>query len=245
MLQQIIFKNEHCNWNTLNLINFLKEGNIPSNWNQFFIDNNKILNDISNKLKKEINLGYVIYPEIKNVFKTFKLSPNNIKLVILGQDPYHNGNATGLCFSISKNCKKINPSLMNIYKELENEGFNPMKTGDLSYLLKQGCFLYNTALTVRKDKPETHIDYWCNFTENLLQYISDNTKNIAWLFLGKHAHNYNRFSEKNGHISFTTSHPSPFSANKKLGIYPAFLGSNVFIKINDFLEKNKKEKIYW
>lgn len=240
----INFINETYDWKNLSLEQYLNEGNYPSNWSEFFErkDIQNILSDIS----KNMNRTITIYPSPNMVFKAFRLPLNKVKVLILGQDCYHNpGSATGLCFSIPPN-SAINPSLRNIYQELENEGFKPVKNGDLTHWMNQGCLMLNTALTVEKGTPESHLHLWYDFSEKLLDYIGNNSKNIAWLLMGAKALQFKKFANpNNGHICFCTSHTSPFSAHKGFKDIPAFLGSNVFKNINSFLEKNLKQKINW
>ena len=239
-MQNIIFKEELSSLKNISLIDFLKEGNIPFYWKDFF-NEEKVLNElqnISDRLKERRHME--IYPSLPNIFKTFSLCLKEVKLVILGQDPYYNGNATGLCFSIPKG-EKLNASLRNIYKELENEGFQVEKSGDISHWLKKGCFMLNTALTVEKNLPESHLKIWKNFTDLLLNYIAEKGKKIGWLLMGKHAAKYSYLTEKNGHKAFITSHPSPLSCTRPLENYPSFIGSNIFNEINDFLGERKIE----
>lgn len=239
----LVFIDEKWDWNS-SLSSFVKQRNYPKEWSDFF-ENVQIQNElekISNLLKQSQT---VIYPSIENVFNAFQLSFQNIKVVILGQDPYHNGNATGLCFSIPLN-EPINPSLKNIYKELKNEDFKVTENGDLSHWLKQGVMMLNTALTVEKGKPESHLEIWSDFTNLVLSRIEKDASDIAWLLMGAKAISFSKHVSSNkGHVSFCTSHPSPFSALKSFKNVPAFIGSNVFRKINDFLIEKGKKIIYW
>lgn len=232
---------EELNWKQHSLKNFLDEGNYPSQWLDFFTRNDiqEELEKISEFLYKEAQT-VVIYPSIKNVFRAFyETDMKKMKAVILGQDCYHNGSAVGLCFSVPSDAK-INPSLYNIYKELENEGYEPNKNGDLSHLAKQGCLMLNTALTVEKARPESHIAIWYNFSEKLIEYISKHTKNIAWILMGSKAYSFNNnIKELNGHAIFVSSHPSPFSALKPFKNFSPFIGSGIFKKANDFLQERK------
>jgi uracil-DNA glycosylase len=240
-MQQVKFIDEKYDWKNTSLIQYLIEGNIPFYWRDFFT-----LTDIEEELVKisqylsSICNERVIFPPPNLVFRAFSLGLTDIRVIILGQDCYHDGNAVGLCFSV-KHGAKINPSLNNIYTELDQEGYPQKRSGDLEHWVKQGCLLINTALTVEKGTPLSHVGIWKNFSHNLLEYISDRTKNVAWLLLGKQAESFKFLTEKNGHRAFITSHPSPLSAQRKLGNYPAFMGSGVFNEINNFLDK----KISW
>ncbi len=240
---------EEWSWTNMTLWDYLFEGNWPKKWKKFFTreDVQKELVYISDEIIKE-SKGCIIYPSPNRVFRAFSLDPQKIKVIILGQDPYHNGNAVGLCFSIPPG-KKINPSLLNIYKELENEGYKPDKTGSLVHWHEQGCLLINTALTVIKGNAETHVHIWADFTEKLIHYLSTSRKNIAWVLMGAKALSYNRDIDKtNGHKSFITSHPSPLSAYRGFGKgmkYPAFMDSGLFKDVNNFLDENGKKKVKW
>ena len=240
----VVFIDEKWSWN-VPLTDFLTEGNTPSEWLPFFQrdDIKEILTEISDRLTQD-NERFTIYPEINRVFRAFSVALEDISVVVLGQDPYHNGNAVGICFSVPPN-EKINPSLRNIYTELEREDFKVEKNGDLSPWAKQGCFMINTALTVRKGIPDSHTHFWRKFTQELVKFVVKNSKNVAWLLMGSKALYFEKFIKGNGHEPFITSHPSPFSAHKNFRSYPAFLGSGVFREINDFLKENEKKCVRW
>jgi uracil-DNA glycosylase len=124
------------------------------------------------------------YPQSEDIFNCFYKTPfNNVKIVLLGQDPYHNGSATGLSFDV-KFGNKINPSLQNIYKELENEGYYPTKDGNLENWTKQGILLLNTSLTVIEGCPESHLDLWKGFIKKVFDKLSEKDF-IIWVILGK------------------------------------------------------------
>lgn len=229
----IIFK-EQCNWKNISLFSHIYEdNNVPIYWRDFFYTE-----QVQNEIKKisdflqTVNVN--IFPEIEKVFRAFFMNPKNIKLIILSQDPYHNrGSAVGLCFSVPKN-SSINPSLRNIYTELENEGFKVNKNGCLEYLQKQGCFLINSALTVEEGNPESHIEIWAIFTDLVIKHLQS-FDNVAWLLMGSKAISYKSNITNPTHKLFLTSHPSPFSAYRSSKVAPAFMGSNVFKQINEFL----------
>lgn len=228
-------------WKDMTLKEFLKEGT-PSLWRDFFNKPEvlKELDIISEKLS--IRSNKVIYPEIYRVFRALYMTgPEDVRVVILGMDPYTDGNAVGLCFSVPTG-GRINPSLRNIYKELENEGYSKERNGSLVHWAKQGCLLLNTALTVEKGNTGSHIELWSKFTEMLLGYINEK-KDVIWLLMGKNAIEYKNDVKR---TIIMSSHPSPLSAYKGIkGDIPAFLGSGNFRKINEYLEKIGEKIINW
>jgi uracil-DNA glycosylase len=241
LFSKIQFIDEECSWKNMTLWKYIQEGNLPRSWSDFFDqeDIQKILRQISDNIVRE-SKDCIIYPPINRVFRAFTLPLEKVRVIVIGQDPYTCGNAVGLCFSIPPGAK-TNPSLQNIYSELENEGYKLKRTGSLLHWANQGCLMLNTGLTVEKGNPESHLKFWYPFAEQLLQYVSDNTKNVAWLLMGKHAAAFKRYTDKNGHKAFITSHPSPLSAYRPFQCYPAFIGSGVFRQVNDFLGAKKIE----
>lgn len=222
------------------LIEFL-EDNTPSKWSDFFgkSDLQLTLNEISDSLVMETReTGSVVYPPLNNIFRAFyMISPPEINVCILGMDPYHNGVATGLAFSVPKGCR-LPPSLVNIRKEIANCGYvNTPNVGDLSCWVNQGVFLINSSLTVVESSAGSHIAMWSKFTASLLKYITRNQV-IIFLMLGKKAQAYQKYLPHN-QIIIATSHPSHLSANE------GFLGSKCFKQVNDALIKLEKEKIDW
>ncbi len=184
-----------------------------------------------------------IYPKLKNLFFALKLTPfKKVKVVVIGQDPYHNPNqANGLCFSVNKN-ENIPPSLKNIYKEIENDlkTKKNYKDGDLTIWAEQGVLLLNSILTVRKNLPGSHSNIgWEEFTNEIIKKLSKKHKNLIFLLWGNYAKQKKAIIEKNKHLILETTHPSPFSANS------GFFGSKHFSKTNDYLKKNKKKPIIW
>jgi len=204
------------------------------------MDNQDKLYSISNQLEKE--RPERIYPYINQVFRAF-IPLEKIKVVVLGQDPYHNGSAVGYCFSVLP-WNKVNPSLRNMYKELRGEGYEIKEDGILTQWVDQGCFMINTALTVEKGCPDTHTSFWYDFTESAIKYVADNCKNVVWLLMGAKAHKFKKFIPKE-QLSICTSHPSPFSAHRSSATVPSFLGSNAFIEINARLEEDGETQINW
>lgn len=184
-----------------------------------------------------------VYPPKQNMFSAFDLcSYNDLKVVIIGQDPYHNKNqAHGLAFSVLYPTK-LPPSLKNIYKEIESEfNITMSKTiGDLSPWAKQGVLLLNTSLSVVQHKPASHSKIgWMTFTQNMLKKISDEKEGIVFLLWGNHAQSLEKFIDKDKHFILTSPHPSPFSARK------GFFGNNHFFITNEILKKKNKPVINW
>ena len=241
------FIDEEWSWKTMTLWDYLCEGNYPSKWQDFFLreDIQKDLKEISEKIVDE-SKDCTLYPPIEKVFRAYMLPLEKIRVIVIGQDPYASpGSAVGICFSIPPG-SPTNPSLRNIYNELESEGYTPNQNGSLLPWVAQGCFMINSSLTVEKGNPECHVHIWYNFTEKVLKHISSSTKNVAWLLMGAKALAFkNCIDEKKGHKTFVTSHPSPLSAYKGFRDYPAFVGSGMFRQVNDFLEKSGREKILW
>jgi len=183
-----------------------------------------------------------IFPEKDNIFNALKLTDyNNVKVVIMGQDPYHGiGEAHGLSFSVQKGIK-IPPSLQNIYKELEDDlGIPPKSHGDLSGWAKQGVLLLNAVLTVEKDKASSHKGMgWELFTDYIIKLLNNYPEPIVFILWGNFAREKKKYITNKKHLIIESSHPSPFSA------YSGFFGSKPFSKANNFLIKNKKEPIDW
>lgn len=193
-------------------------------------------------LDKEINEGKVIYPGVDDIFSAFNLCPfETIKVVIIGQDPYHNpSQAHGLSFSVKKNIK-IPPSLKNIIKELKTDlNISTENNGDLSTWAEQGVFLLNGSLTVEENKPMSHSKIgWEIFTNNVIKYLSDNKENLVFILWGKYAETKKDFIDEKKHLIIKSAHPSPLSA------YHGFFGSKPFSRTNDFLKSKNINQINW
>ena len=183
-----------------------------------------------------------IFPPPKLIFNAFNLTPvNKVKVVIIGQDPYHReGQAHGLSFSVPKNVK-IPPSLINIYKELESDvGTNIPNHGLLEGWAKQGILLLNSVLTVESGKANSHKGIgWEKFTESVISKISIKKKKVVFLLWGNYAHKKEEFINPNEHLVLKTVHPSPLSA------YNGFFGCKHFSKTNKFLKQNNIGEIIW
>ncbi len=184
----------------------------------------------------------IIYPPGKKIFSSFDYCPfDKVKVVIIGQDPYHGINqANGLCFSVNKEIK-IPPSLFNIFKEIKSDvGIDIPNHGDLKRWAIQGVLLLNSILTVRQNLPGSHSNKgWENFTDKVISIISKNKNNIVFLLWGSYAKSKLKNIDQNKHLILTSSHPSPFSA------YNGFFNSYHFSKTNKYLKKNNIREIKW
>ena len=188
--------------------------------------------------------NHKIYPPRDKMFNAFKLTPlENVKVVIFGQDPYHEeGQAMGLSFSVPDNIKTP-PSLINIYKEIENE-FNTViynKGGDLTYLAKQGVLLLNTILTVREHLPMSHnIKEYNLFMQDIIEVLNSLDQPIVFLLWGGPAKKLATHLTNKNNLILTATHPSPLGANQG-----GWFNSGIFVKCNDFLVKNGVKPINW
>lgn len=183
-----------------------------------------------------------IFPPKDYIFNALKLTPyKNVKVVIVGQDPYHGvGEAHGLSFSVQKGIK-VPPSLKNIYKELESDlGIPPFSEGDLTYWAKQGVLLLNAVLTVEKDKPASHRNLgWERLTDYIIKTLNEKQEPVVFILWGNFAKEKQKYITNPNHLVLTSAHPSPFSANY------GFFGSKPFSKTNEFLEKSGLTPIDW
>ncbi len=199
--------------------------------------------EIEDELVKKLEEDYKtkdIAPNKENIFKVFNLiSFKEVKVVILGQDPYpKKGDANGIAFSVDRN-DKLPASLKNMYKELESDLGIKRGTGDLSSIVKQGVLLMNTVLTVEVSKANSHHKYnWQSTTDKVIKSLSDKG-NIIFVLLGGNAQKKIDLIDERNNIIIKEVHPSPLSA------YRGFLGSKIYTKINNSLEKLNKEKIDW
>lgn len=191
----------------------------------------KVQNEYKNK---------VIFPPKHEVFNAFRLTPfANVKVVIVGQDPYHGvGEAHGLSFSV-RDGVKLPPSLKNIYKELYDDLGVPIRTsGDLSSWAKQGVLMLNSTLTVEKDKANSHSNIgWQQFTDDVIRLIDNNKRDVVFILWGNYARSKKALIKNNYIIE--SAHPSPFSA------YNGFFGSKPFSKCNNYLKSKGLEEIKW
>lgn len=233
---------------------------IDDSWKECLFDNNdehiervnKFIKFALNKTDGEIKL--FPYPDL--IFYGFKSTPfNKIKVVIIGQDPYHGyetynnkmiPQAMGMAFSVPIGIK-IPSSLQNIYKNLVTFGHLDKKPthGNLSGWTKQGVLLLNTSLSVQCAHPNVHKNKWNGWTDNIIKYINGNTNNVAFLLWGSPASKKEELIDKSKHKIIISSHPSGLSNTKPMGNYPAFNDCDHFGKTNEFLKENKIKQIKW
>ena len=215
----------------------------PKNWLSFLKNHDlkKQLLSIEARLEEEIKLGKILFPKREIIFRSLQLvQPDEVKVVILGQDPYHNFNqADGLAFSVS-NFQSLPPSLINIFIEIENDlNIKIQKKGDLENIAKQGVLLLNSILTVEKNNPGSHKNIgWEKLTDIIISALSL-MGNIVFILWGNFAKKKSNLIDNNINLVINSSHPSPFSAHK------GFFGSKPFSKCNDYLISKGKEPINW
>ena len=197
---------------------------------------------ITNHLKTEKELNRTIYPKGNLIFNAFNQTPfNDVKVVILGQDPYHQpGQAMGLSFSVPDGVK-IPPSLSNIYKELNKDIGMPIPTtGNLTKWAAQGVLLLNSALTVRENEPASHSKIgWMDFTNDVIKIISTQQNNVVFLLWGNFAHQKQLLIDNTKHKILKAAHPSPLSAHN------GFFGTKHFSSANQYLTLHHKNPIDW
>lgn len=203
--------------------------------------NEKYYRDLMNFIREEKE-SYIIYPREEDIFNALHHTPlSRVKVVIIGQDPYHNENqAHGLCFSV-KSQVDIPPSLRNIYKELrEDLGYDIPTHGFLKKWADQGVLMLNSVLTVRAHQAGSHKGKgWEVFTDYIIQTVNKENRPIVFLLWGKPAQEKKKFLNNPKHFVIESAHPSPLSA------FRGFFGSRPFSQTNDFLEKNQVEPIDW
>ena len=197
------------------------------------------------KLFETVNEEYrtrQIFPPADDIFNAFHLTPlHKVKVVILGQDPYHNvGQAHGLCFSVKKGVD-IPPSLVNIYKELHDDlGCTIPNHGCLTKWAEQGVLMLNTVLTVRAHQANSHRGIgWEEFTDAAIMALNSQNRPIVFILWGAYAQRKGAFIDRNRHLVLTSAHPSPLSA------YNGFFGNKHFSKTNDYLREHGEKEIVW
>ena len=212
------------------------------NWD-FFLNQEKqkeYYKILINKVEEDYQ-NNLCHPDFNNIFNAFNFtSLDDLKVVILGQDPYHEINqAHGLAFSVL--CKKIPPSLVNIYKEMESDlNVKVNQDGNLDYLASQGVLLLNTSLTVREHLANSHSNKgWEIFTDNAIKLLNEQDRPIVFILWGRNAISKTKYLNNPKHLVLTSVHPSPLSA------YGGFFGSKPFSKTNKFLSDNNLTPIKW
>ena len=216
---------------------------ITSEWDEILDSefSSEYYSNLRSFLKTEYS-NYTIYPSMYEIFNGLKLTPfKDIKVVILGQDPYHEeGQAMGLAFSVPDGQRKP-PSLVNIFKEIEQELDEKMPdTGNLTGWAKQGVLLLNTVLTVREHQANSHKDKgWEKLTDAIIKKISDGKRNVVFMLWGSNARSKAPLIDKSKHYVLESAHPSPLSA------YNGFFGNNHFIKANRYLITHNVLPVDW
>lgn len=218
--------------------------NIENGWLNILLDefNKDYFRDLTRFVNEEYDNG-VVYPVRDNIFKAFELTDlNNVKVVILGQDPYHNVNqAHGLSFSVLPSQPILPPSLKNIFKEIQDDvGCYVPNNGYLEKWAKEGVLLLNTVLTVREHEANSHKGKgWEKFTDSIISILNKQDRPIVYMLWGGPAQKKAEMLDNPKHLILKAPHPSPLSA------YKGFFGCNHFSKANDFLSKNGLEPIDW
>lgn len=196
--------------------------------------------DLTEYVRKQYLSGN-IYPPAKNIFRAFDLCPiDKVKVVIIGQDPYHGEKqANGLSFAVNDGIT-LPPSLKNIYKEIHNDlGIDPLNSGDLSRWASQGVLMLNSVLTVSAGNPASHkTKGWEKFTDAVIKTLNDKRKNIVYLLWGKYAQVKGEVIDRQKNLVLISAHPSPYSVVN-------FYGNHHFSKCNEYLKNNKIEEIDW
>lgn len=216
---------------------------ITKNWYELLKDD--FASEEFKNLQKFLNeeyANYHVYPLINNVFNALNLTKyEDVKVVIIGQDPYHQPKqAHGLCFSVEEGVK-LPPSLQNIYKEIQNEMGEPSIThGNLTAWAKQGVLLLNSVLTVRESCPNSHKNHgWEKITSRIIELLNRREDPVIFLLWGANAQEIGKCIDKSRHFVLSCSHPSPLSA------YNGFFGCGHFVKVNEILKKLNKSEIEW
>jgi len=211
-------------------------------WNEILapIKNTEYFENLWQKVKEEYAAGKC-FPPKNQIFRALELTPfDEVKVVIIGQDPYHNDfQANGLCFSVSETVGAP-PSLKNIFTELKDDLGIERTKKELDDWAQQGVLLLNAMLSVRAHSPNSHKDLgWEKFTNFIIKAISDRKENVVFVLWGAFAQKKEEFIDSSKHFIIKSAHPSPFS------VYRGFYGSKPFSKINDYLKSKNSEIISW
>jgi uracil-DNA glycosylase len=200
------------------------------------------IHKLSEFLEVERNKNKVIFPKVTDIFNAFELTPlDKVKVVIIGQDPYHGPNqAHGLCFSVQPGVR-IPPSLTNIYKELQEDlNIKPVNHGNLTPWAKQGVLLLNSVLTVEQAKPAAHQNKgWEQFTDKVIEILNHQSRPLVFVLWGAYAQQKGKMIDRTKHLVLQSAHPSPLSA------YRGFFGSKPFSQINEYLVQHHQTPIDW
>lgn len=216
---------------------------IGGGWNEVLADefSKDYFEELTQFVKDEYQ-SYVVYPHPKNIFCAFDLCPfEKVKVVILGQDPYHGpGQANGLCFAVNAGVQAP-PSLQNVFKELESDLGHPVSHDtDLSRWAQQGVLLLNATLTVRAGQANSHAGKgWEQLTDAVIKKLSDERSNLVFILWGNYARKKGAHIDRKKHLVLESAHPSPLSA------HAGFFGSRPFSKVNAYLEKQGERLIEW
>jgi uracil-DNA glycosylase len=204
------------------------------------------MNKLSMRLLQE-RKEHVVHPASEEVFNVYKLiKPQDVRVVILGQDPYPDGSYSGMAFSNPKgrSWNKVSPSLKNIFKEIDiefNYGNIQHHNPDLTRWANQGVFLLNTILTVRDKAPLSHAEWgWEYFTSCTIKRLSENYPSIVYMLWGNNAKSYEKYIKKENNLIILTSHPSPLAVHSG-----GWFHTGIFMRCNEFLKQNNKQEIKW
>ena len=217
---------------------------IEQSWKEVLSDefNKEYFAKLTQFVKEEYSSGTPIYPPARLIFNAFDHCPfDKVKVVILGQDPYHGaGQAHGLCFSVNKGIP-FPPSLLNIFKEIESDLGTPIpQDGDLTRWSDQGVLLLNATLTVRAAQAGSHQKRgWEEFTDAALRELASRRSGIVFILWGSYAQKKGAFIDRSKHLVLTSPHPSPLSA------YQGFFGNHHFSTANKYLKEQGKSEIIW
>jgi uracil-DNA glycosylase len=223
----------------------LSASHLPKDWQDLLKTefDQSYMQSLQNFLTAEQVQGKTIYPPADQIFTAFNLTPlSKVKVVILGQDPYHGpGQAHGLSFSVPSHITKLPPSLKNIYKELNTDlGIPIATTGDLTHWAEQGILLLNAMLTVEKKNAGSHQKQgWESFTDRVIQQLSQHSEGLIFVLWGAYAQKKTPLIDESKHLVLKGIHPSPLSAHR------GFFCSKPFSLINQYLSNNKKTEIDW
>ncbi len=218
---------------------------LPEDWKLALEDEltSNNMDDLRAFLKEAYQSDTSVYPPANLMFNAFNLTPlAHVKVVILGQDPYHRpGQAMGLSFSVPKTIPKP-PSLNNVLKEMADDiGIAPSKHGDLTYWAEQGVLLLNTSLTVNEGEPTSHQGAgWEQFTDAVIDVINEQTEHVVFILWGSKAQKAGKYIDTDKHLILTAVHPSPLAANRG-----GFFGTKPFSKTNEYLAQYGKTPIDW